>query len=434
MAASLTPAVLWPSGQQGTGEPLEVIVGLARMMGRCGVVLLMWQFVLGFRSVVGLVTPDLLRFNRVHRWLGASGVVFVTAHPTLLLLASGESPVHFFALRISDRADIVISLGKIAIVLLAVTWVSSVAARHRLGFRWWRRLHLANYGVLPLVLLHSFNGPSFEEPALRLYWLYWIGLAICAAGLFLGRALHAAGIGQPRYVVAAVDSVARGTCRIMLMPLARSVCPAPGQFVYVQLTPFGEAHPFTSSHFDERTAALSITPKAVGPFSRRLHTLQPGNRIWISGPFGVFTREASTTNRSVVVIAGGIGITPFLRMLRARATDLDRAPLTLIYTNRTPADAAFRCELDAIASENRNVRIVHVFSDKSAPTDVPRLGDVAVELGRLNEALLRAHLRHPAEAGEYFLCGPPAMMDAVSAALRRMGTPAGQIHSERFSF
>ncbi len=430
MAASLTPAVLWAAGGQ-SGEPSAVIAGAARMMGRCGVVLLMWQFVLGLRSAARLLTPDLLGFNRVHQWLGVSGVVLVAAHPGLLLVASGEPLLQFFALGVSDRTDVAISFGKLALGLLAVTWVSSVVARHRLGFRRWRRLHLVNYAVLPLVLVHSFHGPSFEEGALRHYWM---GLAVGAAGLVLGRALHATGIGQPPYEVVDVESVARSTRRIGLMPIARIVRPVLGQFVYVQLERFGEAHPFTVSNFDDRSGALSITPKAVGPFSRRLHSLEPGHRVWVSGPFGVFAREASTTDRPVVLVAGGIGITPFMRILRARRRNLGTAPLTLIYSNKSPADAAFRYEIDALASVTHSIKVVHVFSQTPTPLDIPATAEVAVECGRVDERLLRAHLSHAPEAGEYFVCGPPAMMDAVMAALGRLGTPARQIHSERFSF
>jgi ferredoxin-NADP reductase len=258
-------------------------------------------------------------------------------------------------------------------------------------------------------------------------------LSVCAIGLVLGRVLRAAGIGQHRYLVAKLEPVARGTRRVALTPLSRGVRPAPGQFVYVQLQPCGEAHPFTVSHYGETSGTLSITPKAEGPFSRRLLALQPGDQVWVSGPFGTFTQEASTTVRPVVLIADGIGITAFLRLLCARADGPGPTPLTLIYANRAPEDAAFWDDLDAIAERDRSVKIVHVFSDSAEDNGLPTTGRVTVEHGRVNEPVLRAHLPHAIEAGEYFLCGPPQMMDAVMAALVRMGTPSAQIHRERFS-
>ena len=429
MVLSLAPAVLWSPHDQFGGGTADVVVAIARMMGRCGVVLLMWQFVLGFRRVVRTVTPDLLASNRVHRWLGIGGIVLVVAHPLLLLFASSESAMAFFAPHLRDNADVVVTLGKVALALLALTWIGSAVFRQRLGFRQWRRLHVVNYVVLPMVLGHSFNGSSFADPSLR---RYWIVLTIGATGLVIARALDAAGVGQPQYRVASIEDVARGTRRLALMPIARGLRPAPGQFVYVQMRRFGEAHPFTSSHFDEASGELSITAKGLGPFSKRLHTLRSGDSLWVSGPFGVFTREAATTLRPIVLIAGGIGITPFVRLLRERRDHLDLTPLTLIYANRTPRDAAYRDEVDEIAAVNRYVKVVHVFNEE--PADLPVRSGVSIASGVVSEQLIRTYLRHAAEVGEFFLCGPPPMMDAVIGVLRRLGVPAAQIHSERFSF
>jgi ferredoxin-NADP reductase/DMSO/TMAO reductase YedYZ heme-binding membrane subunit len=399
-------------------DPLTLAAPLARLLGQCGIVLFICQVALGFRSATSLLTPDVLAINRAHQLLGRYGMLLVLAHPLLLFIATRGGVVEAVAPRYGDWASTIPTLGPVALALLIAIWASSVFGRTRLGFRAWRRIHLVAYVAVAFAFVHSLGGSSFESGIARDVWL---GVGACGAAVMLGRTLHAAGVGQRRYRVVRVEDVARGVRRIVLTPIGASIRPAPGQFVYVQLKPFGEAHPFTASHFDAATGELSITPKSVGPFSRRLHALNEDDGVLISGPFGVFTREADTTDRPVVLMAGGIGITPFLAAIEARATARHRAgPMTLFYANRTPADAAFRAELDAIAATDPSLKVVHVFSE------VPPCQ------GRLDERLLRAHLPHPPDAGEYFICGPPPMMAAMTSMLERLGTPRSRIHSERF--
>src|SRR5262249_45718886 len=281
----------------------------------------------------------------------------VLAHPLLLMLASPEPVLAFLAPRFTDAGEAIVSSGKIAFALLAAVWVSSLVRHKRFGFRRWRRLHLVAYVALPLAFVHSLGGASFADGPLRRLWIV-VGLG--AAGVVVARLLHAAGVGQRTFQVADVVDVARGTRRIVLRPRGRGLRPAHGQFVYVQLRPFGEAHPFTVSHFDDERGELSVTPKAVGPFSRRLHALKPGDRLMVSGPFGVFTRGIAGSGRPVVFIAGGIGITPFLRFLEGCGDALCPPPVTLLYANRTAGDIAFQQSLDNVASRQASIRVVHV--------------------------------------------------------------------------
>jgi predicted ferric reductase len=443
-------------------EPLTLAAPLARLLGQCGIVLFICQVALGFRSATSLITADVLALNRAHQLLGRYGMLLVLAHPVLLFIATRGAVVEVVAPRVEDWASTIASLGPIALALLIAIWASSVFGRTRLGFRAWRRVHLVAYVAVAFAFVHSLGGSSFESGIVRQVWM---SVGACGAAIVIGRTLHAAGVGQRRYRVVRVEEVARGVRRIVLAPCGAAVRPAPGQFVYVQLKPFGEAHPFTASHFDPATRELSITPKAVGPFSRRLHALNEDDGVLVSGPFGVFAREALTTDRPVVLIAGGIGITPFLAAIEGRSKARRSAtPVTLFYANRTPADAAFRAQLDAIAATDPALKVVHVFSDEPAGRiagqdgrdrqdrqdwgqdgqdrqdgfrpipSVQPIQPIPPCHGRVDERLLRSHLPHPIDAGEYFLCGPPPMMTAMTSMLERLGTPRSRIHSERFGF
>jgi ferredoxin-NADP reductase len=147
--------------------------------------------------------------------------------------------------------------------------------------------------------------------------------------------------------------------------------------------------------------------------------LQPGVRVFAEGPYGTFTAQRRTQRR-VALIAGGIGITP----LRALVETLPCKPgdITLLYRAATDRDVAFRKELAAIADRRGiDVRIL-------VGTDI---GDDQTD--QLGIPALRKHIPDIAQR-DVFVCGPPAMLDAVRRRLVALRVPQKQIHYERFEY
>ena len=401
-------------------------LAIATLIGKCAIVLLLWQLVLGWKAVLRRLTDDWLAVNRVHQWVGIFGLSLFLAHPALVASTSDE-PVAFLVPRFTDEAEIWISLGRLALILILFVWLSSVVVRSRLTYRWWKRLHLANYAAVPLVLAHSANITSAPPEG----WAraYWVTVSAVFMALVAGRALRGLGIGQRRCTVTRIEHVTRDTRSIVLAP-RRPIEPLPGQFVYIQWPRLGESHPFTVSHFDHVSGELTITPKALGPFSRRLHGIAPGAQVFIDGPYGVFTREAWSTGRPIVLVAGGIGITPFLRLLETPpARNGKPVPVTLLYGNKTHADIAFREDLSRLAAQNRSLKIVNVLSDEP-PDETLYPG---CQRGRIDAHVFERHLAASLGDYEYFVCGPPPMMNAVVRTLVSLGVPLERVHTERFS-
>ena len=145
----------------------------------------------------------------------------------------------------------------------------------------------------------------------------------------------------------------------------------------------------------------------------------------MDGPYGLFSHLARAPQPGpLVMIAGGIGITPILSMLRHMAAAADERPVTLIWGNRREADIVYRQELHAMAAGPLNLRIHHVLSqqpDWPGPT------------GFVNAPLLQRLLTTEELGGHVFLCGPPPMMASVRRALRSIGVPGRRIHTERFA-
>jgi ferredoxin-NADP reductase len=167
-----------------------------------------------------------------------------------------------------------------------------------------------------------------------------------------------------------------------------------------------------------RGDTLRITAKGFGDHSAALAELRPGTRVIAEGPYGALT-AARRTRRKVLLIAGGIGVTP----LRALFEALPAAPgeLTLLYRASRDHDVVFGNELAAIAQQ-RDARL-HVLTG-------PR-----TELGYdpLSAEALTTNLPDLCDYDVY-LCGPEPMVSAVESALRAAKVPRRQIHAESFEF
>jgi ferredoxin-NADP reductase len=146
----------------------------------------------------------------------------------------------------------------------------------------------------------------------------------------------------------------------------------------------------------------------------------------VQGPYGRFSYLLYPDERDFVFIAGGIGITPFMSMLRHMAHSKAEAPVLLLYANRTEEDITFREELDRIArGEAPRLTVVHVL--ESPPAGWHH------ETGRISREMLERRLEGNVKGKAFYICGPPPMMSAVMDMIRVLGVPRRHVHSERFS-
>jgi ferredoxin-NADP reductase len=173
----------------------------------------------------------------------------------------------------------------------------------------------------------------------------------------------------------------------------------------------------------ESTLAIATRMRDTA-FKRALGALPNGASLKLTGPVGQFT--LGDAGRPAVFIAGGIGITPFMSMLRQAARDRAPHSLVLLYSNRRPEDAAFLGELQALERQNGNFRLIATMTEmsKSARTWSGQTGFVDADLIRRAAAGLKAPI--------YYVVGPPAMVLAMQETLRRAGVSDEDIRSEEF--
>ncbi len=164
-----------------------------------------------------------------------------------------------------------------------------------------------------------------------------------------------------------------------------------------------EGRPFTpTSLVDDEVIEFIIKsyPQHEG-VTRELHRLQPGARLLMSEPFGTIQHRGAGT-----FIAGGAGITPFIAILRelARRQELDGHGL--IFANKTPSDIICEKELRHYLGE----RCHFICTDDAF---------AGYEQRRIDEAYLDETIGDIEQ--QFYVCGPPAFMDSVTAALEEIG-------------
>jgi NAD(P)H-flavin reductase len=176
---------------------------------------------------------------------------------------------------------------------------------------------------------------------------------------------------------------------------------------------------------------LRFTIKNVGEFTSKIRDLKPGTPIQFSGPFGAFCKDIDQ-EKEIVMIAGGVGVTPFLSVLRHfREIKADNR-VVLFWGNKTSADAFASEELEAMTRE-LNLKVVHAF-DHVTPEDLPPSPDperVVHILGYLSRDVLREHIHTP--EASFYLCGPPPMQNAVIDELAACGVDPSRVQKETFS-
>lgn len=181
----------------------------------------------------------------------------------------------------------------------------------------------------------------------------------------------------------------------------------------------------SAPHEDEIVIATRIRDSA---FKRGLRDLRPGARVQIDGAFGALTLH-STRSRPAVFIAGGIGITPFISVLRHAAHQGRDLRSILVYSNGRPEDAAFLPELAQLANKSPATFRLLPTMTKSLGAGVSWTG----QRGRIDGVMLRSFVLPDHSNPVFYVAGPPTMVSGIRDVLGKLGIEDDDVRSEDFS-
>lgn len=399
------------------------IYTLSLLFGQFGIVLLFWQNILGFRGIsTKILGNDLITINNFHKFLGKYGIIFILAHVVILSIERISVLQIFLEIDQLNQYRLYVLVGATALTAMLVVVLTSIFFRKQLKFRPWKRIHLLGYIVLPLSLIHSYQiGPTFflADPV-KFYW-YVIGIFYLFSILY--RIAYQFGMFKAKYVVESVDQITHDVKSLKLKPKGNKIEPESGQFIYIQGKTGEESHPYTVSNYKENSGEITITIKNLGKYSNRLHNVKKGDIVYLDGPYGVFTQNLDYSTKPIVLIAGGIGITPFMRLINQEKTK----QINLFYGNKSEEDIAFKKDIEKIESKNENFKLVHVLNE------IDEDSNWKGETGFISVDLMKKYLTKDLTSYTYLICGPLPMMLAIEKQLLDNGVDASEIDYERFS-
>jgi predicted ferric reductase len=360
-----------------------------------------------------------------HRQAGLVAFALLVGHPVLLVLAEADNWAFLDPRPNPLRA---VALWTVLIAFPGLLLTSLWRQQLRLPYEWWRLGHGVVAVLLVLIgLAHIFQVSYYlASPWQRGLWLVLgagsVGFVVSVRLLSPWRAARAP------YRVAEVRPLADATWSLTLSSeTGRALQFRPGQFAFVTFSDSAyslEQHPFSvasGSHVEDQ---LEFAVKELGDFTSTIGEVPEGSRAFVDGPYGGMTLSADAVG--LFAVAGGIGISPVISMIRTVAATGPRMPIVLVYANNRESDAAFADELDALSRDlGDEMLVIHVLN-------TPPEGWEG-HIGVITPAMLGEVLpEEDRDRWQYVVCGPPPMMEVAERSLLDHGVPLERIDSERF--
>lgn len=388
-------------------------------VGSHGTLILMcWAFILAtrFRWVERLF-GGLDKVYKAHRHIGESAFFLIFLHPVFLAVAHADS-VAAFLRYLWFSGNWVRNTGLIALAIFILLVVLSIYSK--IAYHLWKRSHDFFGALLILIAVHAVlaNGEIMRYPVLLVWHGTWVVVALAA---YIQIRVFYRWFGPLYdYTIESVDDIGDAITEIRLKPKRRALRPAPGQFIYVSFDADAvnkEPHPFSISSSPE-AAHLRLSIKQLGDWTQDVTQIKPGKsgRVW--GPYGHFTKLAlAEPHMPLVMIGGGIGITPFLSLVASEVFAGRGGKSTLVYAVANHSVAVYLEELRTRAAALPHFTLLAHYSD---------------EAGYVDRAYMESVVPQPFLDCLFMVCGPPPLMAGLRTLLADAGVSARQIIMEDF--
>ena len=401
--------------------PHLLVTALSRVAAMAGTALALASILLSARIpwIERSVGQD--RLIKWHRLIGPYSLYLVLAH--VVFVTFGYAVADKIGVW-SEWWNMVLTLdwmlpalaGFACMMMIGVTSYRRV--RGKLKYETWWAIHLYAYLGVALSFMHQIVvGTMFiGHPAMK---VWWTTISVGTFGLVLWFRVLVPLVSSlyhdfrvERVVIENYNTISV----IMKGKHLEELGARGGQFFGFRFLTgryWWESHPYSISA-SPRNDRLRITVKNLGDHSAWMRRLEPGTRVWIEGPYGVFTADQASTGR-ITLIAGGVGVTPVRALLEEipRGTKID-----IVWRASTEDDLMLRGEMESLA-EWHGARIHYVVGSRTkAALDVRTLRG------------LLPNLRH----SDVFMCGPGFVIDQAMESCRALGVPEDRLHHEAFAY
>jgi len=349
-----------------------------------------------------------------HHLIGAIALILLLVHPLVLAIKYIPLSLYLTALFLLPSLDnLPVLYGIISLLLMIILLVLTLYYRPRYDV--WKLTHKFLGLAFLLAALHVYFIPSdvSRSVGLRIYMLTVILLGLVAATY---KIFFAGSFLKLLYTVKEVKVINDMVTEIVMEPKGEVMKYLPGQFIFVSFRDENlgkESHPFSLAS-GANDDLIRIVVKYSGDYTSKIKNLKVGSLAKIDGPFGKFNFR-NFPNKNQIWLAGGIGITPFLGMIRSLKAK-DNYKVDFYYAVNTREDAVFLDEILAKAKQYNKIRVLPHFSEVKGRINAKIISETSS--GLVNKEIL--------------ICGPVLMMRNLRDQFIDLGVKNELIHSEEF--
>ncbi|MDP2736320.1 MAG: ferric reductase-like transmembrane domain-containing protein [bacterium] len=337
---------------------------------------------------------------------------FVLAHPFFFILSDWS----ILSFLIPNFSALPLALGAMALYIFVIVMVASKMYK-RISYNVWQYLHIFTYVLFCFSLYHAFYlGSDSNNWPVRAIYLILLAAVVSGAIYRTNYKLKQRRAGK--FYVESVKYETKDVFTLTLKPKKKFLFKA-GQFCFLRLNQdkLYARHPFTiaSSPGEDE---LHFIIKIKGGFTKALLKLKPGDEVIVDGPFGIFTVDDHA--KDLVFIAGGVGIAPFISLIRDKLAEETSRQVVLLYGAKTEAGIIYRQELDNI--KQSWFKKVYILSDYRSGATVA---------GYINQEVIEKYVRN-INNSLFYICGSESMKTSLKEILARLEVSRQNIIIEDF--
>ena len=394
---------------------VSLLIALGRLAGLLSEFLILIQLLLISRFTFIEKQYGFDKLISVHKKIGFFLGVFLISHPLLLTIGYAQSKnISFLNQFISfiTKWNGIVGATFALLIIIFVAIISTKKYRAKISYEVWYFLHLPLYIAVAIAFGHQINTGDMSSGGAMYYWflinLTTIGIIIFyrflrPIFLYIKHSFRIEKIVQENEGVYSIYIIGKNMGQYRFQS---------GQYanlIFLQKKMMFH-HPFSFSDA-YNGKCLRFTIKASGDFTSKIEKLKIGTRVWIDGPFGVFTLKNSVNNK-YIFIAGGIGITPILSMIKSIRNTQNAV---LLYSNKSEADINFWHEISKSQIES------HYFN---------------TSLGTSNRISIEkiVEICPDFKERDFYICGPKVMTKSLVRNIKMAGVSSEQIHFEKFDY